>query len=190
MPISATGLCEQNSSSRKAAVKALPLQRGFTLIELLVVIAILGIMTTAVALSITTDPRRAATADVKQLSLLLEAAMIEAQAGRRQLAWSSDGAGYEFWEADTPNERERHWQPLTADTRFHTHRFATGLRLVRLALDGQPLAQGALLVFRRGDPPLFRISLEGPQEAAGQPTMIELRSSPSGRVDVLTGTAQ
>lgn len=160
--------------------------RGFTLIELLVVLVILGIMTTAVALSITTDPGRAATSDVKRLSLLLEAAMIEAQAGRRQLAWSADATGYEFWEAESSTERERHWQPLTTDERFHAHRFAAGLHLVRLDNEGQSLPTGALLVFRRGDPPLFRIALEGPAKPSGQADLIELRGLPTGRVEILS----
>ncbi|MFA7271075.1 MAG: type II secretion system protein [Sterolibacterium sp.] len=164
--------------------------RGFTLIELLVVLAILGILTTAVVLSITIDPRRAAISDVKQLSLLLEAAMIEAQAGRRQLAWSANAEGYEFWEAQTPNEHDRRWQPLTADDRFQAHRFAPGLHLVRLDVDGQSLPQGALLVFRRGDPSLFRIALAGPQGQSGQVGTIELRGLPTGRVDILNGAGQ
>ncbi|MCX7175993.1 MAG: prepilin-type N-terminal cleavage/methylation domain-containing protein [Proteobacteria bacterium] len=159
--------------------------RGFTLIELLVVLVILGIMTTAVALSITTDPGRAVTSDVKRLSLLLEAAMIEAQAGRRQLAWSADAAGYEFWEAESSNERERHWLPLTADERFQSHRFAAGLHLVRLENEGLALPQGALLVFRRGDPPLFRIALESSGKQPGQAETIELRGLPTGRVEIL-----
>ena len=160
--------------------------RGFTLIELLVVMVILGIMTTAVALSISTDPARAATSDVKRLSLLLEAATIEAQAGRRQLAWSADAAGYEFWEVESSNERERHWQPLTADERFQSHRFAAGLRLVRVDNEGQVLPLGALLVFRRGDPQLFRIGLIGPVQAPGRPGLIELRGLPTGRVEILS----
>lgn len=166
----------------------MPSTRGFTLIELLVVLVILGIMTTAVALSITTDPGRAATSDAKRLGLLLEAAMIEAQAGRRQLAWSADATGYEFWEAEPSNERERHWQPLTADERFQPHRFAGGLRLVRLDNEGLSLPLGALLVFRRGDPPLFRITLEGPGKQSGQAETIELRGLPTGRVEILGAT--
>lgn len=164
--------------------------RGFTLIELLVVLVILGILTTAVALSISTDPRRAARSDVQHLSLQLEAAMSEAQAGRRQLAWSGDAAGYEFWEAETPNERERHWQPLTADERFQSHRYAAGLSLVRLDLEGQTLPQGAMLVFRRGDPPLFRMVLEGPRGQAGEGGRIELRGLPTGRVEIRDGAGQ
>lgn len=171
-------------------MRRLPETRGFTLIELLVVLVILGIMTTAVALSINTDPARAVTSDVKRLGLLLEAAMVEAQAGRRQLAWSADATGYEFWEAEPSNERERHWQPLAGDERFQSHRFAAGLRLVGVDYEGQTLPPGALLVFRRGDPPLFHIALVGPGAPSGQAGTIVLRGLPTGRVEILGGSEQ
>jgi len=170
-------------------VKFRTIQRGFTLIELLVVLAILGILTTAVALTISTDSRGKAAADIKELSLLLEAAMTEAQAGRRQLAWSADAGGYEFWESENTSEYQRRWHPLTTDERFRAHRFATGLQLVRLDIDGQTLPQGALLVFRRGDPPLFRIALETRREQhepSGSTGIVELRGLPTGRVDILS----
>lgn len=163
--------------------------RGFTLIELLVVLAILGILTTAVALTISTDSRNRAASDIKELSLLLEAAMTEAQAGRRQLAWSADAGGYEFWETESASEYQRRWHPLTSDERFRAHRFAAGLQLVRLDIDGQTLPQGALLVFRRGDPPLFRIALETPPEQSGATGIVELRGLPTGRVDILSKAA-
>jgi len=167
-------------------VRFRPALRGFTLIELLVVLAILGILTTTVALTVSTDSRNKATADIKELSLLLEAAMTEAQAGRRQLAWSADAGGYEFWETENTSEYQRRWRPLTTDERFRSHRFAAGLQLVRLDIDGQTVPQGALLVFRRGDPPLFRIALETRHEQSGTAGIVELRGLPTGRVDILS----
>ncbi len=184
MPTSATGSCDfrqraltLNSTQPLAGWR----HRGFTLIELLVVIAIFGILTTAVALSTTPDPRRAASADAQRLALLLEAAQIEAQAGRRQLAWSAhaNADGYSFWEAENARAHEQRWQPLTEDERFHARRFSEGLRLVSVEIEGQPLPQGELLVFRRGDPPLFRIALEGQQTG-----LIDLRGLPTGRVEM------
>ena len=189
MRILATGCCRRLQPT-PVSMRRLSARRGFTLIELLVVLVILSIMTTAVALTINTDPSRAVTSEVKHLSLLLEAAMIEAQAGRRQLAWSADTAGYEFWQAEASNERERHWKPLTADERFQSHRFSAGLRLVGVENEGVSLPQGALLVFRRGDPPLFRITLEGPGKQTGKPDAIVLRALPTGQVDLLAPVAQ
>lgn len=188
MPTSATGNCDSRQRTLTPTKHPAGLrQHGFTLIELLVVIAILGVLTTAVALSTTPDPRRAASADAQRLALLLEAAQIEAQAGRRQLAWSVNpkADGYSFWEAENASGHEQRWQPLTEDERFHARRFAEGLRLVGVEIEGQPLPQGELLIFRRGDPPLFRITLEVLRTG-----LFELRGQPTGRVEIRTVVKQ
>jgi prepilin-type N-terminal cleavage/methylation domain-containing protein len=163
--------------------------RGFTLIEMLVVVTIVGILSVSVALSIAPDARRTAKADVQRLALLLEAAMLEGQAGRRQLAMSANAEGYSFWVAENTPQLVRNWQPLTDDENFHARRLSAGLHIVRIDIDGQPLPEGALLIFRRGDPPLFRIALEG---AASMPLdPVELRSLPNGRVEMrATGSGQ
>ena len=67
--------------------------RGFTLIEMLIVVVIVGVLSVSVALSVAPDERRAATAESERLALLLEAALSEAQSGRRQIAWSAHGDG-------------------------------------------------------------------------------------------------
>lgn len=205
MPTSATGSCNFRRHALRAhrAQRALtPTQSprglrggGFTLIELLVVIAIFGILTTAVALTTTPDPRRAAAADAQRLALLLEAAQIEAQAGRRQIAWTANTAadGYSFWEAENARAYEQRWQPLSDDERFHARRFSAGLRLGGVEVDGQPLPHGEFLVFRRGDPPLFHIALEGRSGQGGQTGLglgsMDLRGLPTGRVELRTAAA-
>jgi len=191
MPTSATGNCDCRRRALTLS-STQPLagwrQRGFTLIELLVVIAIFGILTTAVALTTNPDPRRAAGVDAQRLALLLEAAQIETQAGRRQLAWSANvnADGYSFWEAQNSLGQEQRWQPLTEDERFHARRFAEGLRLTSVLIDGQPLPHGELLVFRRGDPPLFHIALEGHFSQGNPSYSIELDGQPTGRVETRT----
>jgi len=189
MPMSATGNCDFRLRALTLKLSAAQ-PRGFTLIELLVVIAIFGILTTAVALTTTPDPRRAASADAQRLALLLQAAQIEAQAGRRKLAWSvnSNADGYSFWEAENARTQEQHWQPLIEDERFHARRLAEGLHLTGVAIDGQLLPPGELLIFRRGDPPLFRIALEGRFSQGNQSDLIELRGQPTGRVEMRTDT--
>jgi len=158
--------------------------RGFTLIELLVVLVILGILSTAVALTVAPDPRREATLEIQRLAQVLEAAMLEAQAGRRLLAWSADTEAYGFWEAERGDLHERLWKPLTGDERFGRHRFSAGLHLVSVEVEGLSLPPGALLEFPRGDPPLFRIALEGPRNESTGDGRIELRATPIGRVDI------
>lgn len=175
MPTSATGRC-----SASAATSA----RGFTLIELLVVLVILGVLSVTVSLSTTPDPRRAAGADVERLALLLEAATIEAQAGGRQLAWSTLGDRYAFWEGS--DQREQRWQPIKEDDRFRARRLAEGLHIDRVEIDGQALPAEGLLVFRRGDPPLFRIVLTTPRAPNAGSGVVELRGLANGRVEIRT----
>ena len=153
MPTLATGCCSA-PALRQAG------QRGFTLIELLVVLAIMGVLSVAVSLTLSTDGRRAANNDVQRLALLLETASLETQAGGRQLAWSTQDGGYSFWEMG--DAREQRWQPLPNDALFRTRRLAEGLHIQREEIDGQTLPEGALLIFRRGDPLLFRIVLALP----------------------------
>lgn len=177
MRISATG-CSSPALAR---------QRGFTLIELLVVLAILGVLSVAISVSMQGDQRRAASADIDRLALLLEAATIEVQAGQRQLAWSARDDGYTFWEViDT---REQRWQPVTEDERFRARTLTAGLHVDSIEIDGQVLPAGGLLVFRRGDPSLFRIRLGAPGSAEGSARLIELRALASGRVEVVTAAA-
>ena len=166
MRISATG--RSNPSGLGAA------ERGFTLVELLVVIAILGLLSALVAVSTAPDPRREAVADAGRLALLLEAALQEAQWGRRAMAWSPDANGYRFWQARGGLQ----WQPVTDDERYGPRKLAEGTGVRSIEVEGQALPPGSLLVLRPGTPPLFRIALSAPQGT------LVLRSLPSGRVEL------
>ena len=156
--------------------------RGFTLIEMLIVVAIIGVLTTTVALTISRNPHQAAASEAKRLAVLLETAVAEAQAGRRQLAWTASQDGYDFLAAEDSLERTPRWLPLTEDETFHPRHLDKSVRIGRIEVDGQPLPPGGLLIFRRGDPPLFRIALEASNDAAFRP--FDLRGLPTGRVIV------
>lgn len=156
--------------------------RGFTLIEILIVVAIVAVLSASVVLSIIPDAQRDAMNDARRLAMLLEAATLEGQAGSRQLAMSATVDSYSFWVAENTPQRTRSWQLLTNDEQFHMYRLAAGLRIGRIDVDGQPLPAGGLLIFRRGDPPLFRIMLESSGSTPLAP--IELRSQPNGRIEM------
>ncbi len=159
--------------------------RGFTLIEMLVVAAILGILVTAAALSMSAPRQRDVRQAVAHLALLLETAQAETQAGQRQLAWAGQAGGYSFWQAEpTSTQNAPRWQPLSADEVFRSQTLPEGLAITRVAVDGQPLPPGELLVMRRGDPLLFRIVFEAPAVAAQPARHFELRGFPDGRVAV------
>lgn len=162
-------------------------QRGFTLIEMLVVLVIIGILSTAVALSINPGPRRLLDAEAARLASLLESANAEALAGQRRLAWTvhdHDG-GYDFLLADDALTTTPRWLPVGMDDHFRSRRLDDEVRISHVEVDGRALAAGELLIFRRGDPPLFRIILSaGKGQAAATSTVLGL---PSGRVTVTDG---
>lgn len=177
MPTSASGCCSAPAASA----------RGFTLIELLVVLVVLGVLSVAATLTIAPDRRREARNEVERLSLLLEAAAIESQAGGRQMAWSTEDDGYSFW--DKGDRPELPWQAVGTDDRFGARHLSEGLHIDRVEIDGQVLPAGGLLIFQRGNPPLFRIVLELPDapDASHRPgDTVELRGTATGRVEVVT----
>lgn len=165
------------SGARRAAAVARPHGRGFTLIEVLVVLVIVGILSTAVVLSVEYTSDRSAQTEARRLALLLEAAMLEAHSGGRQLGWSSDGEGYAFWERSRGAGRSA-WQPLRHDARFGARRLPEGVRLSGAEVDGTPLRQQEMLILRPVDPPLFRLRVSGHDDA------FQLRGLPTGRVEV------
>lgn len=168
--------------------------RGFTLIEMLVVIVIIGILSTTVALSITPSPRRALRTEATRLATLLETANAEALAGQRQLAWAAHADGYDFLLADAAsgNDNLPRWLAVDANDAndiFRSRKLAENISIGSVEVDGQPLNPGDLLVFRRGDPPLFRIVMVLAGSKGSPPLETALQGLPNGRVSV-TGQAQ
>ena len=160
------------------------MSRGFTLIEMLVVVVIIGILTTSVALTLNDHPRQNARREAQRLASLLETASSEARAGQRLLAWAAHPAGYAFLVAENTEDRSpaARWQPLMDDPLFRSRTLEDGVSFGAVSVDHQPLPPGGLLIFRRGDPPLFRIRLAANGDAGTAP--IEVRGLPTGRVVV------
>lgn len=164
------------------------MSRGFTLIEMLVVVVIIGILTTTVALTLKDNPRQSARHEAQRLAALLETASSEARAGQRLLAWSFHDKGYDFFVAENTGDRspDARWQPLTDDTLFRPRPLADGVTFDSIRVDDQPLSPGTLLVFRRGDPPLFRILLKAGTHTGtdAHTATVEVRGLPTGRIVV------
>jgi len=168
------------------------MMRGFTLIEMLVVVVIIGILTTTVALTLSDNPGQNARHEAQRLASLLETANREAHAGQRSLAWSVHEKGYDFFtaESNVDHHSETRWQPLTEDPLFRPRTFESGVKPGAVKVDEQTLPPGAMLIFRRNDPPLFSIRLiidtktrSGSSSGADTPSaFIELRGLPTGQV--------
>ncbi|MBV2234656.1 MAG: prepilin-type N-terminal cleavage/methylation domain-containing protein [Sterolibacterium sp.] len=170
-------------------------QRGFTLVEMLVVALIIGILGTTVVMTLRPSPQRTLQTEARRLAALLETANAEALAGQRQLAWQAHVTGYDFLLADDTadnsldrlaapdNDAQPRWLPIgtTADM-FRSRQFDDAVFISQIEVDGRILQTGDLLVFRRGDPPLFRIVLGS--RTGGSPQEVRLQGLPNGRVSV------
>ncbi len=132
--------------------------RGFTLIEMLVVMAIVGILATAVTLSLSAHGRAQAEMESQRLHLLLELAASQSRWGS-PLAWSWSEDGYRFLRADDRGG----WQPLDNDEYLHPRRLPQDVRISAVALEAQRLASGDPLPFAGGQMPPFHITLQTPE---------------------------
>ncbi|WP_153111863.1 GspH/FimT family pseudopilin [Propionivibrio limicola] len=142
MPISARGCCKSVSAVKQVRVRFL--EQGFTLIEILVACAIMAI-TLGVAM-VKLEPSDSQRLNSAGESLLgrLEAARDEAVVGGRNVAFSSDGQGYQFWAADA--ERNA-WVALPDNDTVASGRLAPGVSLSAIRVNGSPRPLGERLVF-------------------------------------------
>lgn len=149
---------------------------GFTLIELLVVVVMLGILVTAVALTMGGSSRQELVREGERLRLLLELADAETLRSGAGMQWFATEDGYHF---------ERFASTSGSDERFGHRRLPKGIRVERVTLDEKTLPAGSRIVFRRGVTPLYSIEL-------GDATArLRLESQPDGDVrisDPATGT--
>lgn len=123
---------------------------GFTLIELVVVVAMLGILVTAVALTMGGSSRQELVREGERLRLLLELADAETLRSGAGMQWFATEDGYHF---ARPASTSGH------DERFGPRRLPKGIRVGRVMLDGKLLPADSRIVFRRGVTPLYSIEL-------------------------------
>jgi type II secretion system protein H len=118
--------------------------RGFTLIEILVVCAIVAILATLVMLRLEHSDASRLNDAAEDLTRRLEAARDEAVISGKSIAFSSDGNGYQFWLADTDRNA---WIPLPASETMAAGRFASGIVLSSLRINGSARPLGERVVF-------------------------------------------
>jgi general secretion pathway protein H len=118
--------------------------RGFTLIEILVVCAIIAILAGLVMIRLDRSDASRLNNAAEDLTRRLEAARDESVIRGQAVAFSSDGKGYQFWLADTDKNA---WFPLPASESMAANRFASGIELITLRINGSSRSLGERIVF-------------------------------------------
>jgi general secretion pathway protein H len=116
-------------------------QSGFTLLEILVVTAIILIATSFTVFHFNRGDGAQAAAE--RLMLQFESARDEAIASGRALAWTSDGAGYQFWQK---NERQE-WEVLNARDGLRAAQLADGVQVKAQSINQQTRPLGEKILF-------------------------------------------
>jgi general secretion pathway protein H len=126
MPISAPGICSR---------------RGFTLLELLVVLLIMGLFAGLVAAVSHPDERTQLRVEAERLAQLLELAAAESRLTGKPLAWTADGARYQFW-----RWRDDGWIEARDET-LRPRQLPPGIAVADLRIEAQPQAVDMRLEF-------------------------------------------
>ena len=152
----------------------MPNSRGFTLIELLVVLVILGVVVSSIALSLPATPRWQAPAEIDAW---------RRQALRASRLSESDGQTY-AWLVESQQARLQLRQPegwISVNPPDHANlSLANKASVSQIEVDGQQRPPGSRIVFRNGQPPLFRVELN---ENEGRRWRIEGLASGRIRLD-------
>ncbi|HCJ50415.1 MAG: type II secretion system protein GspH [Gallionellales bacterium CG_4_10_14_3_um_filter_54_96] len=136
--------------------RVLAAQQGFTLVELLVVLVVIGITLGMTLVQLMPDDRAALRQESQRLALLLENAMLEAQASGQTLGWSGEAAHYRFWKKNEYND----WVRIEDDTLFRPRDLPEGMRISQTSVEEVTLQPGDKLALSAQAYPLpFRIRI-------------------------------
>ncbi|MCB5196003.1 GspH/FimT family pseudopilin [Deefgea sp. H3-26] len=131
-------------------------QLGFTLLEILVVTAIILIVTSVTVFHFNRGDGAQAAAE--RLVLQFETARDEALASGRTLAWTSDGAAYQFW---FKNQRQE-WEVLNEREGLRTLPWADGVHVRWQKINQQNRPLGDKIIFPAdGVIESFELELQG-----------------------------
>jgi len=118
--------------------------RGFTLIEILVVMALLLIVVGVAVVRLDDSGERITRSMPEQLAIKLEAARDEAVYSGKQVAFSSDGAGYQFWTGDALRHQ---WFAIAGSGELQPQTLKGDVRLLEQSVNGRPRPLGERLSF-------------------------------------------
>ncbi len=149
---------------------------GFTLLEILVVMAVVVVMLGVAVVNLDDSGERATLNEAEHLSIMLEAARDDATYSGKQLAFSTDGSGYQFWIGD---DKQGKWRSLTDSSHLASGKLAHDVKIIAQYVNGKDQHLGERLVFAAdGVSEPFELQLQGGKARA------QITSDVLGRIDV------
>lgn len=133
--------------------------KGFTLLEILVVMAIVVVVLGVAVARLEDSGERNTQGEADRLSVALEAARDDAIYSGSQVAFSTDGSGYQFWVGD---DRQGRWQSLADASTLAPGRLRHEVKITAQYVNGRKQRLGQRLVFSAdGLSEPFSLLLEG-----------------------------
>jgi len=118
--------------------------KGFTLVEMLVALVIMALALGGASLALRPDDSRQLANEAVRLAMLLDQAREESALGGMPLAWVAEEDRYEFERRDMSRSGPD-WTVVRGDELLRPRQFPGGLHIIRMEVDGRPLAFGERL---------------------------------------------
>lgn len=152
------------------------ISRGFTLLEILVVMAIAVVMLGVAVVNLNDSGERATMNEADHLSIMLEAARDDATYSGKQMAFSTDGTGYQFWIDD---DKQNQWRSLAGSAHLASGKLSHDVKIIGQYVNGKEQQLGERLVFAAdGVSEPFILVLQGGR------TQVQVAADVLGRIEV------